>query len=61
MLGFLRTKIEYTLLNPRPFEAAFSGIGRVRRSPEAGIIYIYFISDIFVRTLFEPAKKIMII
>ena len=29
MLGFLRTKIEYTLLNSRPFETAFSGIDRV--------------------------------
>jgi len=28
MLAFLRTKIEHTSLNSRPFEAAFGGIDR---------------------------------
>ena len=49
---FLRTKIEHISLDFRPFEAAFSGIGRDPRSA-GDVIFSYFISQIHVVTLFE--------
>jgi len=47
---FLRAKIENILFNSRPFEAAFSGIGRVLRSLGAGIFFIFFFANYFVHT-----------
>ena len=53
------TKIERISLNSRPFEPAFSGIVRIR-CPAGGSTFSDLISDIFVRTLFEWANKIML-
>ena len=51
---FVRAKIEHCKLNPRPFRAAFDVLHRVA-------FFKYFISQIFILTLFEWANKIVII
>jgi len=49
-----RTKIKHCGLDSCPFGAAFAVLGRI-------IFLLYFISDIFVRALFESASKINIL
>jgi len=54
---FLRAKIEHILLNCCSFVAMFSGICH-DFCPAGDIIFCYFISQIYIVTLFEIVNKI---
>jgi len=46
----LMTKIEHISLNFRPFEAAFSGIGRDSCSAGAGIFFVFYFANFYLYT-----------